>query len=380
MGRITVRDLLETAPPTTSIVVADYDVAAARKLAHALGAKRLRAARLDVTDARNATSVFRGAFAVINAVPYQHNVRVMRAALLARAHYCDLGGLFHVTREQRKLDAAFRRADRLALLGIGAAPGVTNLLARIAADEMDEVHEIHIQLGSVDLTPPIAAASPLGASYSIETILDEASLPAALFTGGRMRFVEAMSGAIEVHFPSPVGLRRPALTLHSEVANLSESYRPKGIREVSFRIDFGAELTEKLRLLRSLGLLSQEGLHVGRGKVAPRDVLRTLLRQLPPPPPRTEPRNEHEILRAVVRGTRARALVEEVVDCHVPGMPDWGLGMDVDTGCPPSIAVQMLARGEIVARGALPPERAVPTARFFAELARRGMTVRRDKR
>jgi saccharopine dehydrogenase-like NADP-dependent oxidoreductase len=257
---------------------------------------------------------------------------------------------------------------------------VTNLLARIAADEMDEVHEIHLQLGSVDLTPPIQAASLFGASYSIETILDEASLPAALFTGGSMRFVEAMSGTIEVEFPPPVGLRRPALTLHSEVANLSESYRAKGIREVSFRIDFGAELSEKLRLLRALGLLSKERLPVGRSKVAPRDVLRALLRQLPPPAPRTDMPNEHEILRAVVRGTRAGARVEEVVDCHVPGMPDWGLGMDVDTGCPPSIAVQMLARGEIVARGALPPERAVPPARFFAELALRGMTVRREKR
>jgi saccharopine dehydrogenase-like NADP-dependent oxidoreductase len=70
MGRITVRDLVETAPPTTSIIVADYDLAAARKLAHALGGKRLRAARLDVTNARAATAVFRGAFAVINAVPY----------------------------------------------------------------------------------------------------------------------------------------------------------------------------------------------------------------------------------------------------------------------------------------------------------------------
>jgi saccharopine dehydrogenase-like NADP-dependent oxidoreductase len=175
-------------------------------------------------------------------------------------------------------------------------------------------------------------------------------------------------------------LRRPALTLHSEVANLSESYRAKGIREVSFRIDFGAELTAKLQFLRALGLLSKEGLHVVRGKVAPRDVLRALLQKLPPPPPRTEPPNEHEVLRAVVRGTRAGARAEEVVDCHVPGMPDWALGMDVDTGCPPSIAVQMLARGEIVARGALPPERAVPPAGFFAELARRGMTVRREKR
>jgi saccharopine dehydrogenase-like NADP-dependent oxidoreductase len=370
MGRITVRDLFETAPEV-NVVVADYDERAARRLVRQFKSRRVRAARLDVTDVRAATSVFRGAFAVINAVQYQHNVKVMRAALAARAHYCDLGGLFHVTREQRKLDAAFRKADRLALLGIGAAPGVSNLLARLAADEMTEVREIHIQLGSVDFAPS-TPSGPLGASYSIETILDEASLPAAILSDGKIRFVEPMSGAIEVQFPAPVGLRRPALTLHSEVANLSESYRKKGLRECTFRIDFGAELADKLRFLHALGMTSTERV----GSMAPRDLLRTLLRRLPKPPPRTTPPNEYEIVRAVVRGSGG----EEIVDCHVPGIPEWGFGMDVDTGCPPSVAMQMLLRGEITARGALPPERAVPPAPFFAELLRRGMTVHRQKR
>jgi saccharopine dehydrogenase (NAD+, L-lysine-forming) len=370
MGRITVRDLFETAPEL-SVVVADYDERAARQLARQFKSRRVRAAALDVTDVRGAAAVFRGAFAVVNAVQYQHNVKVMRAALAARAHYCDLGGLFHVTREQRKLDAAFRRADRLALLGIGAAPGVSNLLARMAADEMDEVREIHIQLGSVDLSPA-TPLGPLGTSYSIETILDEASRPAAILQDGKIRFVEPMSGAIDVQFPAPVGLRRPALTLHSEVANLAESYRKKGLRECTFRIDFGAELSDKLRFLHALGLTSTEKV----GTIVPRDALRSLLRRLPRPAPRTTPPNEYEIIRAVVRGSAG----EEVVDCHVRGIPEWGFGMDVDTGCPPSAAVQMLLRGDITARGALPPERAVPPAPFFAELLKRGMTVQRQKR
>jgi saccharopine dehydrogenase-like NADP-dependent oxidoreductase len=56
------------------------------------------------------------------------------------------------------------------------------------------------------------------------------------------------------------------------------------------------------------------------------------------------------------------------------------MGIDVDTGCPPSIAMQMLARGDITARGVLPPEVAVPVAPFVRELARRGMTIRRRVR
>lgn len=54
----------------------------------------------------------------------------------------------------------------------------------------------------------------------------------------------------------------------------------------------------------------------------------------------------------------------------------WGIGLDIDTGSPPSIAAQMLARGEIEVRGAVPAEVAVDPKPFFAELEKRKMKVR----
>lgn len=379
MGRITVKDLVETAPADTEIVIADYDAEAAARLARSHRSPRVRATAADATNVRSTARLLKGTFAVINAVQYQHNVSVMRAALAAGAHYVDLGGLFHVTRQQLKLHGEFRRSGLLALLGMGAAPGIVNLLARSVADELESVHEIHIQVGSIDRTPG-RTPGPLGTSYSILTVLEESTLPAAIFTRGRFRFVEPMSGAIEVRFPEPVGLRRPACTIHSEVATLPLTYAKKGIQEVSFRIAFDEDLEEKLRFLRALGISAAEPVALGRSQVVPRELLLLLLKRLPPPPPSLAPPDEYEVLRAVVRGRRGAAEgadTEEIVDCHVPGIPAWGMGIDVDTGCPPSIAVQMLARGEITARGALPPERAVPPAPFFRELQARGMTVHR---
>jgi saccharopine dehydrogenase-like NADP-dependent oxidoreductase len=265
------------------------------------------------------------------------------------------------------------------VLGIGAAPGVVNVLARAAADEMERVDEIHVLVGGADRTPG-RQAGVLGASYSIETILDEASLPAAVFTGGEFAFVEPMSDPQAVEFPPPVGLRHPARTLHSEVATLPLSFRARGIREVSFRIAFPDELAERLRFLHALGLTSHEPVRLpGRIAVAPREVLAALVRRLPRSTPRGVP-DEHEVLRVVVRGARGGAEVEEVLDCHTAGIPDWGLGVDADTGCPPSIAVQLLRAGAIDARGVLPPERAIPAAPFFAELERRGMRIQRTVR
>ena len=96
---------------------------------------------------------------------------------------------------------------------------------------------------------------------------------------------------------------------------------------------------------------------------------------LQPPAVATGPVDEYEVLRVTVRGTRGGQAVEEISDCHVPGIPAWQLGVDVDTGCPPSIVAQMLVRGEIAVRGVLPPEKAVQPGPFFAALEKRGMKV-----
>ena len=376
MGRIVVRDLAETGGPAVKIIIADYNQRAAGQLARPLGA-RARALRVDVTQIAATARALGGAFAIINCCQHEFNLPVMEAALRAGAHYCDLGGLFHVTRRQLGLQARFRRAGLLALLGIGAAPGIVNLLARAAADDMERVDEIHILVGNVDRTPG-RQAGVFGASYSLQTILDEASLPAAIFTGGKYAFVPPMSEPQAVRFPAPVGLRHPARTLHSEVATLPLSYRAKGIREVSFRIAFPDALADRLRFLHALGMTSTVPLPVGKLRVAPRDLLTALQRRLPTPAAGGPP-DEHEVLRVVVRGAREGKDVEETLDCRTGGIAAWGLGVDVDTGCPPSIAMQLLAAGVITARGVLPPERAIPVAPFFAELAKRGMRVHRRR-
>lgn len=373
MGRITVRDLFETAD-NVEIVVADYNLRNAQKLARSYHSPRVKAAFVDVLDLKATTRLLRGAFAVINAVQYEFNLHVMKAALKARAHYLDLGGLFHMTRKQLKLHSQFKRAGLTAILGIGAAPGITNVLARSAADRLDRVREIHIRLGSIDetklLNPP-----PLSSSYSIQTILEEFSYPPAVFTKGKFEFVEPMSGEEKAIFPAPVGRQYPMYTIHSEVATLPLTYRDKGIREVSFKIAFDRDFTEKVRFLRDIGLASEKPMMVNGIKVPPRDLLIRLIRSLPKPVV-NGPLREYEVIRVVVKGKKDGKTQTWIVDCHTRGMPRWGIGLDIDTGSPPSIAAQMLARGEVAVRGVIPAEVAVAPKPFFAELKKRNMEVR----
>lgn len=373
MGRITVRDLFETAGDA-EILIADYNLKSAQRLARSYRSPRVKAAFVDVMDLQATTRMLRGTFAVINSVQYEFNLHVMKAALRAGAHYLDLGGLFHMTRKQLKLHSRFKKAGLTAILGVGAAPGLTNVLARFAADQLDRVREIHIRLGSIDeskiLNPP-----PLSSSYSIQTILEEFSYPPAVFTEGKFKFVEPMSGEEEAIFPAPVGRQYPMYTIHSEVATLPLTYKSRGIREVSFKIAFDRDFAEKIRFLRDIGLASEKPVTVNGLKVAPRDLLVQLIRALPKPVAKG-PLKEYEVIRVVVKGKRDGQAQTWIVDCHTQGMPKWGIGLDIDTGSPPSIAAQMLARGEIEVRGAVPAEVAVDPKPFFAELEKRKMKVR----
>jgi saccharopine dehydrogenase (NAD+, L-lysine-forming) len=369
MGRVVVRDLYETSP--FEILVADYDAEGARRLAESYGSPRLSWAAADATDVPATARLLQDSFAVVNTVQYQHNVQVMQAALQAGCHYLDLGGLYHATLEQLGWHRAFLERDRLALLGIGASPGTTNVMARVLAERLPEIHELHVRVAAVDLANPEGPSTGLDWSYSIQTILEEATRPAAVLRGGEMVFVPALTRVEPEEFPPPLGLRTPALTLHSELATLPANLASKGLRECTFAIAFEEQLEEKLRFLSSIGINSLEPLRVGEVEVVPQQVLLAALRRLPrPPAPPGVPR-QYEVLRVIARAGSAR----EVLDCHVTGIPQWSLGVEADTGCPPSIAVQMLHRGEITARGVLPPEVAVPPGPFFEALARRGMRL-----
>lgn len=381
MGRITVRDLCETSPETAEITIADYSREKGNALVgdlNRLGFQNVHYAFADVTDSHALVSVLRGHHCVINCAPYKMNLSVMNAALQAGVHYVDLGGLFHVTLDQLKMHGVFQNAGLTAVLGMGAAPGITNLLGRLGAEKLDQVTEIHCRVASSDRTR-YEPKPALAVSYTLATILEEFSKAPAVVRKGKMTFVEPMSGDIPMKFPPPIGVARPMYTIHSEVATLGESYRDKGVKEVSFKIAFDQDFTDKVRFLRDLGFGSLEKINVGGAMVRPIDVVNHIA--MNQPPVKTVGKlKQYEVVRTVVKGKSKGKKITWIMDCHTSGMPEWGVGLDIDTGSPPAVAAQMLVVGEIEKAGALPPEKCVPPERFFEHLKRRKMKVTATKK
>jgi saccharopine dehydrogenase-like NADP-dependent oxidoreductase len=375
MGRIMVRDLQRTSRGRVRIVVADRDVSAAPDLG-------VETTQVDVSDSGSLRRALDGAYATIASLPYRYNLEAMHGALEAGTHYVDLGGLFHMTRRQLELAPEFERRGLMAILGMGSAPGIVNVLATLAARSLDAVREIHCLVGGIDRTR-YRNLSPLWFGYSADTLLDEFTMPSPVFRAGRFTTVPPLDPGerVAVHFPAPIGTIPVDTTIHSEVATLPLSFGDRGIREVTFRQGFDTEFRERLSFLVQLGLAETTALAslLSQGSncsgIVPRDVLLALVRRFPPPVPIGKP-HRYEVLRTVVRGTHRGRRVTVTADCHAGRNAGWGIGPDIDTGAPPSIAVQLMLSGELELRpGVWAPEQVVPAGSFVRELNRRALRV-----
>ena len=387
MGRWTLRDLTES-EGVDEVVVADLDGVRAMEAAGwaaarsgSNGTAQVQGMALDAGDGDALRRALEAADVACNCAVKATNLPVMAACADTGTHYVDLGGLFHTTRRQLALHDRFVDAGVTAVVGMGASPGITNVMAALAARGLEVVEEVEVRLGIADLAP---SPAPLPVPYAIDTLLDEFAAPAMTFRDGRFVEVPAMSEQEELDFPPPVGRVRVGHTLHSEVATLPLHFAGRGIRSVSFKVGFPASFMDRMALLVGLGLAGDRPVDLPGGRVVPRELLvHAITTTATTPGPETAP-DDAEALWVRVRGRRAgrsgdpalAPRVEVLAECVVRPHPAWGAGAgQLDTGVPPSVVAQLLGHKVIDRPGVFAPEDAVPAEPFLAELARRHMEV-----
>jgi lysine 6-dehydrogenase len=351
IGRIVVRDLFES-HRKNEVLVADYNLTAASDLVKKYHSRRVSAAAADVRNVTALSSLLAGNSVVINCTRHQFNLQVMEAGLRSGVHYIDLGGLFIWTRRQLRLNRRFADTGLVAILGMGCAPGITNVMAAAAGSQLDRVESIRIRVGGVDFN---ATGSDFVFPYSAQTIVEELTLPPWKWSGGRFVQSEPRSGWESIDFGAPVGRISLVMTRHSEIATLPRRFKAQGLRYADFKVGFDRGFVrEIMKRLRS------------GSTVRDFEALTA---------PRTAP-NDYEISRVTVRGGKQTV----VMDCHARSIPEWQASAgDIDTACPASIAAQMVASGIIGKPGVWAPEDIVPADFLFAECAKRGMKFKYEK-
>ena len=356
-------------PFPESVLVADYDVQRAERAVAATGDDRFRAVRIDASDQAGIERAIReaGVDAVLGATDPRFTMPIFRAALACGVHYLDMA--MSLSRphpdepyrrtgvklgdEQFALDEQWRAAGRLALVGIGVEPGLSDVFARYAADHLfDRITEAGVRDGA----NLVVDGYDFAPSFSIWTTIEECLNPPVVYERDAGWYTtEPFSEPETFVFPEGIGPVECVNVEHEEVLLIP---RWVDADRVTFKYGLGTEFIGVLKTLHMLGLDRTEKVSVGGVQVSPRDVVAACL----PDPATLGPRMTGKTCAGLwVRGTgkdgRPRSTyLYHVVD-NAWSMAEYGAQAVVwQTAVNPVVALELVATGVWQGAGVLGPE------------------------
>jgi saccharopine dehydrogenase (NAD+, L-lysine-forming) len=269
-----------------AIVFADYDEARAQRAAD--GDERYSSARVDASDAESVAALVRehSITHVLNAVDPRFVMPIFTGCLQAGADYLDMAMSLSQPHpesphslpgvklgdEQFAVADKWERAGRLALVGMGVEPGLSDVFARYAADHLfSEIDELGTRDGA-NLTVDGYDFAP---SFSIWTTIEECLNPPVIFERDRGWYTTEPFSEPEVFdFPDGIGPVECVNVEHEEVLLMP---RWLDARRVTFKYGLGDEFIGVLKTLHKLGLDKTDKLQVAGVEVSPRDVVAAAL-------------------------------------------------------------------------------------------------------
>jgi len=362
MGSSVARDFIKS-DVAKQVILADKKIDMAKVHESVRTSKKVSTQALDVTDFEALVKAIRGNDVVINIVGpyYKFGIQTMKAAIKAGVNYLDICDDYDVTRDAFALDESAKKAGVSICIGFGGAPGSTNMLAKYAADKLDEVDEIHI-LWAAGWNDPVGPAAAIHGMHMFSGDVPQ-------YLDGKWVDVPAGSGAEEVEFMEPTGKAEVYYVGHPEPVTL-----PRYIKGVKKVVNKGGILpswvSKMIMEFVDRGFLTTEPLKVDDIEVSPRDFMVYLLRSAPKFRKQVEeyttaPGN------IVVKGREGKRKVTYTYR--------FGGHQAPGTAIAASISAQMLCRGDIKVKGVIAPEGAMAPKAYFAEFAKKGMRIFEEK-
>ena len=272
-----------------SIVIADYDARKAERAAEF--DHRFVAARVDASDAGSVTALCRehGITHVMNAVDPIFNMSIFEGAFEAGADYLDMAMSLSKPHpdapysktgvklgdEQFAVADRWESAGRLALVGIGVEPGLSDVFARYAADhDFSEIDELGTRDGANLVVTDAEGNEIFAPSFSMWTTIEECLNPPVVWQDGEWHTTPPFSEPEVFDFPEGIGPVECVNVEHEEVLLMP---RWVDCKRATFKYGLGDEFINILKVLHTLGLDSTEKVRVKGVEVSPRDVVAAVL-------------------------------------------------------------------------------------------------------
>jgi lysine 6-dehydrogenase len=324
-----------------TVTVADVREEALERLTQVSG--RLRAVKTDLSKKDAVQALAKEHDLVLSAVPGFMGYRTLEAVLEAGKSAVDIA---FFPEDPLTLDALARERGVTALVDIGVAPGMSNVLAAHAHSQLDETDSILTYVGGL----PRVRKWPYEyrAVFSPIDVIEEYTRPARYVENGKLVVRPALSDAELLHFPE-VGTLEAFNT--DGLRTMADTMKVPNMKEKTLRYPGHIE---KMAVLRETGFFGTEPIDVGGASIRPIDLTAKLLF----PMWKLEPGEvDVTVMRVIVEGKKAGKSTRVTYDLFDTYDQTTGVhSMARTTGYTATAAVRMLGKGLFAKKGVFPPE------------------------
>jgi len=390
-GQVICRELVKH-PKVSEVICSGRRLEQAKKFVSRYKSKKLSASRIDLDNIQEVRAAVKNVDLAINSASYIYNLRLMKACAENGVNYQDLASAWSIEtmnqpmekaiEKELALDQKFKDVGAVALISTGMDPGITDVIAGYAADNLDHLYEVRMKdCGVLKTKEPLSTWAP-------ELLWRDMTTPAIVYEKGKFKRVPPFSGGEIYTFPDPIGPQPCYQHLHEEPV-IMPMYL-KDLKYVEFKM-CGPDMPFA-KALYDYGLAKKEQIEVKGAKVAPLDVFLTLA---------PKPLTQEETQKKIADGT----LIDEIC-CLLLDMKGERKGKEVKwtvytmqtlkeannrmsgatstsyyVGIGGEVFTELLAERKLRTKGVAPPEALTPKEKVevIQRLADKGITIHKTE-
>lgn len=383
MSEGTARDLLEVdSSDVSKITIADIDYQGVNSRIEDLNDSRINGATVDIYDKGALIKLMADYDVVINAAPTETTFLSLKAALEAQVNIITLVGPMGTVYTEdipvdefgqveedyiSRLDKDFREVGITGIMGLGSAPGTSNVLGRYLGDKFDTIESMEFSYAYA-----YEGERKTLFAFAPRAMINQYIMQPMVVRNGKPVLIPPRSGRERVKYINPIGIAECFYIRHSEATDFLRHYREKGIKNIGTKAAWGQDFLREMDFLYNVGLLDFQLSEIKGVKIAPVDVVLSVVSEKNVTVAKGKKNNEYGCVRLKIKGKQSGQILEYTAD--VLSRPYKNLsGAQQRVGIPAAIGSRMIARNQITRKGCFTPDYGVDPKIYFRELAKRNI-------
>ncbi len=354
------------------ITIADFNETAGMEVVRWLDDPRVDFVKIDVNERSNAVAILRDYDLVMDGTTISLNDRSTACIAEAGVNGINLNGCG----AEWEFDDQFAGQDRVHVPGMGMTPGITNMMTRHAANQLDTIDTIRISHGAFR---PVAFSPAIAETTRVE--YDPALPSRVVYENGEFVQVPPFARPRDIELPPPFGTHTQYIIPHAETMTLPKSLADKEIRLIEVRGTWPPKNMALIRTLYDWGFMRNDPVEINGAPAGILDAVASYLLQS------GEGQTTdlygyalHVDVTGKKEGKMMRHLLTHTHPASDGSVKGWE-NLRAYTRCvgiPMSIGAQMIAHGQVHGKGVVAPEMAFEPAAVFRELEKRQIKVHEE--